>query len=79
LYPWDEIANLATHGINNLQNGWRVQNNPQKGEIEMGHSGKKDKGQKEEKKKSKHTLKEKRKLKQEKNQQTEKKHITIPG
>lgn len=32
----------------------------------MGHSGKKDKGAKEEKKKAKHTLKEKRKLKNEK-------------
>jgi hypothetical protein len=34
---------------------------------------------KDKRKKSKHTRKEKRKLKQEKNQQTEKKHITIPG
>jgi hypothetical protein len=45
----------------------------------MSHSGKKDKGKKEQKKKSKHTLKEKRKLKQEKHQQGEKKHIVIPG
>ena len=44
----------------------------------MSHTGKKDKGQKEQKKKSKHTLKEKRKLKQEKHQQADKKHIVIP-
>lgn len=37
-----------------------------KGVAIMGHSGKKDKGNKEQKKKPKHNLKEKRKLKNEK-------------
>jgi len=37
-----------------------------KGEIVMGATGKKDKGNKEQKKKPKHNLKEKRKLKNEK-------------
>jgi len=37
-----------------------------KGEIVMGTTGKKDKGNKEQKKKPKHNLKEKRKLKNEK-------------
>jgi hypothetical protein len=50
-----------------------------KGETDMGQSGKKDKGNKEQKKKSKHTLKEKRKLKHEKHDTSEKKHIVIPG
>ena len=50
-----------------------------KGEIDMGHSGKKDKGKKENKKKAKHNLKEKRKIKHEKHENPERKHITIPG
>ena len=37
-----------------------------KGEMVMGTTGKKDKGNKEQKKKPKHNLKEKRKLKNEK-------------
>jgi hypothetical protein len=45
----------------------------------MSHSGKKDKGNKEQKKKSKLTLKEKRKLKHEKHDTSEKKHIVIPN
>jgi hypothetical protein len=58
---------------------WKLNHVPTPKGAPMSHTGKKDKGQKEEKKKSKHTLKEKRKLKQEKHQQTEKKHIVIPG
>ena len=73
------LSTLQLMESTTFQNWWRAQNNPQKGEVEMGHAGKKDKGQKEQKKKSKHTLKEKRKLKQEKHQQTEQKHLVIPG
>lgn len=40
------------------------------GEIEMGDTGKKDKGKKEQKKKPKLTIKEKRKSKHEKNSKT---------
>jgi len=40
------------------------------GEIEMGNTGIKDKGKKEQKKKPKLTLKEKRKLKHEKHSNT---------
>jgi hypothetical protein len=41
-----------------------------KGENIMSNSGKRDKGNKEQKKKAKHDLKEKRKLKKEKKQKT---------
>jgi len=40
------------------------------GEIEMGDTGKRDKGKKEQKKKPKLTIKEKRKLKHEKHSNT---------
>ena len=48
-------------GISHLEANYQ-----QKGEIVMGATGKKDKGNKEQKKKPKHNLKEKRKLKNEK-------------
>ena len=46
----------------------------------MGNSGKKDKGNKEQKKKAKLTIKEKRKLKHEKHNNDHKKtHVSIPN
>ncbi len=45
----------------------------------MSHSGKRDKGRKEQKKKSRHTLKEKRKIKHEKHENPDKRHVVIPG
>ena len=49
-----------------------------KGVVEMGNSGKKDKGKKEQKKKAKLTIKEKRKQKHEKHDKSDKKtHVVI--
>lgn len=46
----------------------------------MGHSGKKDKGKKEQRKKAKLTIKEKRKLKHEKqDKSTKKPHVVTSG
>ena len=45
----------------------------------MSHSGKKDKGRKEQKKKSRRTLKEKRKIKHEKHENPDKRRVVIPG
>lgn len=45
----------------------------------MSHSGKKDKGKKEQRKKSRRTLKEKRKIKHEKHENPDKRHVVIPG
>ena len=51
----------------------------QEGVVEMGNSGKKDKGKKEQKKKPKLTIKEKRKQKHQKQEKTDKKqHVVIP-
>lgn len=78
LYATGKPIDSATPEMAAVRNRIKHQSNYRK-ETTMSHAGKKDKGQKEQKKKSKHTLKEKRKLKQEKNQQTEKKHVVIPG
>jgi hypothetical protein len=45
--------------------GWEIQVIFNQGEIDMGDTGKKDKGKREQQKKAVHTQKEKRKLKKE--------------